>query len=201
MSVSPTVTTLMKERDIYKSKITSAVNLMTAGEGFVRNTFLAQKDLVKKWLATINLLDEQILDTFIENDVAEEALYNESDEEALFNLRILRDLSVCEDKYSSSTESHSCEGGNVSLRKSKPPVSIEKPATLENVSVVTRNDKFSCKELGVCAVCTDPYHSVANCADIQGDCKSRTHVGALWPGGVKPSLETEAGYHDIGGSN
>lgn len=104
MSVSPTVTTLIKKRDIYKRKITTAVNFITAGEGLVKSTFLAQKELIKEWLATVTHLNEQILDSFIENEVAAEVLDNESDEESLFNLRILKDLSVCEDKYSSSNE-------------------------------------------------------------------------------------------------
>lgn len=145
---------------------------------------------------------------------------------------VLRVMELTNTKVS-STESHNYKGGSFSHRKSKSPVSSKKPATLENFSVITRRNKFRCsfcrvdthsayrckkyasfkerldrcKDLGLCALCTDPYHSEANCAGSKGllnpcwDCKSRSHVGALCPGGVKPSLETNACYHDIGGSN
>ena len=45
MSISPLVNILIKRRDIYKRKITSALNSISARENLVKNSFLAQKEL------------------------------------------------------------------------------------------------------------------------------------------------------------
>ena len=52
MSVSPIVATLIKRRDIYKRKITSALSCISAGRDLVRNYFLVQKKIVKNWLSS-----------------------------------------------------------------------------------------------------------------------------------------------------
>ena len=63
-----------------------------------KNSFLAQRDIVKEWLSSFTHLNEQIIDTFIENEADTELIDKENEEEVLFNLRMLNDLSVCEEK-------------------------------------------------------------------------------------------------------
>ena len=67
--------------DIYKRKITSAINYMNADWYLVQNSFLALKDLVKNWLLSMTHLNEQIIDAFIENEADAELTDKENEEE------------------------------------------------------------------------------------------------------------------------
>ena len=69
MSASPVVDTLIKRRDLYKRKITSALKSINASENLVKNSFVAQKELVMNWLSSVSHMNAEILNTFIENEV------------------------------------------------------------------------------------------------------------------------------------
>ena len=95
MSLSPVLDTFIKRRDIYKRKLTSALNCINAREILVKNSFLTQKKLAMNWLASVNM-NEEILKTFIGNEVDAEIIDKESEQEISFNLFILNKLAVCE---------------------------------------------------------------------------------------------------------
>ena len=44
-------------------------------------------------------LNEQIIDAFIESEADAELIAKENEEELLFNLCILKDLTICEEKF------------------------------------------------------------------------------------------------------
>ena len=92
MPVSQLVDTLIKKRDIYKRKITSALNSINTSENSVNNSNLAQKELVMNWLSFVSHMNEEILNAFIENEVDAEVIDKENEPEVLFNLFILNDL-------------------------------------------------------------------------------------------------------------
>ena len=94
MSVSPVVDTLIKRRDIYKRKITSALNSINASENLVKNSFLAQKELVMNWLSFMSHMNEEILSPFIETEMYAEIIDKESEQEVSFNLFILNGLAI-----------------------------------------------------------------------------------------------------------
>ena len=96
MSVSPVVNTLIKRRNIYKRKIISTLNSINASENFVKNSFLAQKELVMNWLSNLSHINEEILNAFIENDVDADVIDKENEQEVSFNLFILNGLAVYE---------------------------------------------------------------------------------------------------------
>ena len=74
MSVCPVVNNLIKRRDIYQWKITSALNNINASENLVKNSFLAQKELAMNWLSSVSHMNEEILNAFIENEVDAEII-------------------------------------------------------------------------------------------------------------------------------
>ena len=90
------VVELIKRRDIYKRKITSALNSINASENLVKNSFLSQKKLVMNRLLSVSHINEEILNAFIENEVNGKVIDKECEQEVSFNLFILNELAVCE---------------------------------------------------------------------------------------------------------
>ena len=88
MSVSLVVDTLIKRRDIYKRKITSALNSINASENLIKNSFLAQKKLVMNWLLSVSHMNEDILNAFIENEMDAEIIDKDNEQKVSFNLSI-----------------------------------------------------------------------------------------------------------------
>ena len=96
MSVSLIVDTLIKRRDIYKRKITSALNSINTSENLVKNSFLVQKQLVMNWLSSLSYMNEKTLNAFIDSEVDAEIIDKGSEQEVSFSLFILNKLVVCE---------------------------------------------------------------------------------------------------------
>ena len=108
---------------------------------------------------------------------------------------VLRVMELIKPK-ASSVESYKSEWGCSSnnTHKSKSPVILKKPTTLENFNIVSKQDKFRCrfccdnaystnnnkiyasvkdrldrcKVLGLGTLCTEPHHTKVNCRGKKG---------------------------------